>query len=303
MLGPIGVAPKPTKARQAKAAGVKAQTRESMLAAAGEADRPDEVQEVENAANSHNTRRANALWNLLSDKSLIEDEASTVVCADGQPRRLLPLVPFIFDPYSYSQTVENLFYMSALVKEGRAGVYMAPPPGGKGGKGGAATAAAATAPAAAVPWMRVIDVEESKAIANQGRAEVRGVGGGGGGGGGGRADLTQQLIVHIDPSSWRRIVAAFGLKTPRLPHRHTRDSTAPPGYAYAVDEEDAPAPAAAASGKKRGRDAAGGNPPASARATAATARRRGAGTSAREHDDDEEEEEDDGGGGGGGGSE
>ena len=44
------------------------------------------------------------------------------------------------------------------------------------------------------------------------------------------AALSQELIVHIDKQSWQVMNAAYGLRVPLLPHRRTRDSTAPAGF-------------------------------------------------------------------------
>ena len=147
-----------------------------------------------------------------------------VTCDDGRSRQVLDMVSTLFDPWSYSQTVENLFYFSFLVKEKLAGVFLdpaggiplitlvrnddedAPPPApAPAAAAAAATPAGRGRPAAApvAPALRIV---------------------------------ARQFVVQLDMQSWKALCTSRGITEPLMPHRKSRDSTAPPGYAFFVDD-------------------------------------------------------------------
>ena len=45
-------------------------------------------------------------------------DKESVDCADGKRRELVPFFETVVDPWSYTQTVENFFYLSCRVKMG-----------------------------------------------------------------------------------------------------------------------------------------------------------------------------------------
>lgn len=68
----------------------------------------------------------------------------------------------------------------------------------------------------------------------------------------------RQFVLQLDPDAWEKVCAEAGLTAPRLPHRKSRDSKAPEGYAFhqdtftkAVKGAGASAGASATSASKR----------------------------------------------------
>lgn len=173
-----------------------------------------------------------------------------VRCADGPTRALLPLVRVLFDPWSYSQTMENLFYFSYNVKRELAGLYYGldgtpymchfdlSAEGVAGVDGAVARlevppsdpryARAVSGPPADTT---LVDVDTLRALRE---------GGGGGRGGRGGSEKATALSISISPSTYRYLLKAYGIKEgdpatpPLLPHRASRDSLAPRGYSYAA---------------------------------------------------------------------
>jgi hypothetical protein len=50
--------------------------------------------------------------------------AQVVDCADGKKREVVPFFETLVDPWSYTQTVENFFYLSCRVKSGNVGIFL-----------------------------------------------------------------------------------------------------------------------------------------------------------------------------------
>jgi hypothetical protein len=333
LLGPLSLAPKGKKEASAAAAARKA------LAAAEAAARPGgkaplgallqlDAEAAVTKAEAQNAQRSVRMYaqlfslhkarpDLLVSNVRLED-------VDGLVRRpLIRMIPALFDGWSYTQTVENLFYFSFLVKVGQAGVFMQRAhadgrPGepllavystaeamkpdllldeadageeeegdDEGGGGGAAAASSAAG------RVRRVVVKKPSAAHSAGAQRAAGAS---------LAFLARQFIVHIDPESYGRIVDAFQLKgagyRPALDHYKSTDSQAPPGFAYAsivstvvaakqaaeaIAAADAEAAAAVAEAAAAARRAAAGGKRARAAAAA-----------------DDEDDEDDGGSGDGG---
>jgi non-structural maintenance of chromosomes element 4 len=130
-----------------------------------------------------------------------------VKCSDGDERQLLPLIPVLFDPFSYSQTVENLFYFSFKVKQGFSGIYL--------GEDGEA-------------YICAFNSDQVKAHLERNRApdsddpesnETS-------------VSHDRQFGFHIDLDSYHVICKKYSLSEPLLGHRKSQDSTAPHGYQF-----------------------------------------------------------------------
>jgi hypothetical protein len=98
MLGPMNVVPKPKR----QAAAPQKRKREPL----GEAVRPDEVKDIMNEAKQaqqETDRLWERMWEILGE----------------QPDSSATLITLVLNHESFSQTVENMFALSFLVKEGR----------------------------------------------------------------------------------------------------------------------------------------------------------------------------------------
>lgn len=267
-LGPLDVEPPERRAAAGAARGGAGAVVRDAFATKQVAEVADhmEVAEARNAVRSSELFRY--VGAVLDGKDGGPPLARSVACDDGRTRRVIDMVCTLFDPWSYSQTVENLFYFSFLVKEKMAGVYLDPTTG--------------------TPLITLIrdDSEEeegmglglgptagSPARAAHPRAAAAAAG----------RDATalritaRQFVVQIDMQSWEALIKARGLTAPRMPHRRSRDDQAPPGARYT---EDAARPAA---GVKRkvdplGASIGGGGGAAARGVAAASPSKRGRGT-------------------------
>lgn len=323
MLGPLAVEAKVRKGRKAaegeEAAAQKERNRKAREELKKTVDyeraeelNKEELAQVEAAGSQRGAQMALWLLPLQSSRGV------NLRCSDGKIRRVLPMIDYLFDPWSYTQTVENLFYFSYLVKGAAASVFMGP---------------STHAPGVTVPYLRVLtdaqvqakitsddagsvyepdaEVEaelepELAAALNESSASAGGSSraakkGGGAGGGGALAlkSAAHQFVLHIEPASWAKIVAQHGLKAPRMVHRKTNDSAAPKGFKY---QEYPPVPSArsgAASssgegdgaGKARGKGAKGSS---AASSSASPAPPKSSRRAARKGDDTEDEGDEDG---------
>jgi len=174
-----------------------------------------------------------------------------------------PMVATLFDPWSYTSTVENLFFFSRLVKDGWCGMFWARSTNGpEDGPG---------APVEGKVWEPHIiaySIEELKAFSISKRttpvpanAVIAAAGGASPAAASSRratldlsrqaAEVAQakrllgkslQAVVELDYDSWKKLIKEKKLKAPALSHRKTADSTAPMGFKFFVD------------GKKRGEE-------------------------------------------------
>ena len=138
-----------------------------------------------------------------------------------------------YDPWSYTQTVENLFYLSFTVKMGYIGVCM-----------GEEVAKPGVEPMtrmddkSGVTWVIPRDQGDLQEVLNDGGK--KGAGG------------ALQFTFSLDMDSWKSAIEKMGVKKPMLTHFKRSDCTCPPGTKH-PDPLSMPAPPAEAerSGKKK----------------------------------------------------
>jgi hypothetical protein len=164
----------------------------------------------------------------------------------------LPMVSTLIDPWSYTGTVENLFYFSFLVKASFAAVFWARP-------------AAAPADAPHEPYIRVFNQDEYNAhmTGDAVGKDAAGVAGAAGAGAGASAAAalakrvtpqakdkmaaqaaklkiigrSSQFIVEIDQASWQSLIAQKSIKAPCLRHRKYADCRGCDGKPHALQVE------------------------------------------------------------------
>ena len=273
MLGSLTVVKKEPKQKAAAAQRQKRQNVADAAAAAGEIVHVAAAEFVDKKAEALNSKRPVLLWNELRELEKAKERVVRIKCADGISRTLLPLLGTLVDPWSYSQTIEHLFYFSSLVKDGLAGVYMAQVPakiggdaaGGddddddEGGGGQRSVHPYARFAGTMLPFIRPMDEDEvmrnrelsgaaagdhededahSGSRSRQARERSA------------RAlmDHSHQVVFQLDMDSWKRIVKKFSIREPALRHRKSRDTDAPAGYRFFVDVDDLAVAATAAAG-------------------------------------------------------
>jgi hypothetical protein len=244
----------------------------------------DETEEEKNADTLRNAARSQHLHREL--QALMPKRGERVIVRapdDGvewEVRDALPMVDVLFDPYSYTNTVENLFYYAALVKEGFGTVLWARRPEGAGDAAGKLPAEGREwepfisvvdqhtlqqeleKPMAPADAKRVVDPPPKAAAPAAFAAKASP-----GKGGALRAaeaaakaarwqqselekqrvqtGRSSQFVVEVDMESWETLVKKKRITVPAVSCRRTLDTRAPPGFKFAVDDA---APAAGGGG-------------------------------------------------------
>ncbi|KAG9725659.1 hypothetical protein KCU75_g20522, partial [Aureobasidium melanogenum] len=122
-----------------------------------------------------------ALGDLDEDQALAEMKRHRITPTGGPS-----LFDFAINPHSFSQTVENIFYISFLIKEGNVGLHM--------DDNGLPTLVPAT----------------PHTIAQQRE----------------KSAMRHQAVFSIDYSTWQCLIQAFKITEPLIPHRGTGGSEA-----------------------------------------------------------------------------
>ncbi len=99
-----------------------------------------------------------------------------------------PFYKFIIDPASFARTVENLFYVSFLVHEGKAKLYYA-----NGGRGPAATEAEAFI-------AFVHEDQQQEADEDSDTSEP-----------GGKSKISKQIVIAMTEQLWTEKIATYNL--------------------------------------------------------------------------------------------
>jgi len=303
MLGPLSV---PVKERAAplKKAGVQVAKDDHKLekigggggvegggpANGGGSGAADSGADFDARAEAENSRRMWAIYDQLQQQFQAKGNkhvrTRVVLEGDGKPctRPLLALIPVLFDGWSYTQTVENLFYFGFLVQRGMAGVVM---------ERGAADGSSPGNPYIALFDADAVHLDAATALRagyedGEEEDEEDGTSGGHLAGAGAPAlkarragavhktaaaaqrkaasDVavqSSQTILHVDRESWALICDTFGMSrrvpgyTPALPHYRSQDSLAPGGFQFAESASAAAAAARLGSGRSSSEGAAG----------------------------------------------
>jgi Nse4 C-terminal len=250
MLGPMSYVPKEKKRNEESAES--AQAKKAIRPPKDNLIQKDlSTTESIEKSEGQNANRSNLIYEQLRnlEASRRNDLITTNVeleDVDGIVQRpLIRLIPTLFDGWSYTQTVENLFYFSYLVKQGLAGIFME-----KKGNANEATEPliALYTPEESIRSEIMLDTitdpddiaSTNMQAANRSRQRTlipalkQNVGSSNS-----INLLSRQFIMHIDVESWENICKNWNLQgqnyQPPLYHYRSSDSKAPEGYAYYTD--------------------------------------------------------------------
>lgn len=207
----------------------------------GQLAKPEVVTDDQRAEALAAFRHTSMRNELLSQRSKL---SRLVKCKDGDvavTRRLMPLTQVVFDPWSYTHTVENLFYLSFLVKQGFVGMYFGSE---VDEEGHAVVDEDGNDVNNKVPWLAVFNEIEFKqhqagedttivhtlstptASAASSSAKKQ-------------AGRGAQFVFEIDFDSYDAILDASKLagQAPLLRHRVMHDCTCPPGTVHFDDSK------------------------------------------------------------------
>jgi hypothetical protein len=173
-----------------------ARKQERQVRARREAVVEAEVVEPERVKQGSQTDTTNAKRHMLLSaelsKLMVDDSvASTFTLEDGSKVRRLPLLRVILDPWSLTQSVENMFYLSVLVGMQAARVEL-----DRHGE-------------------PLLEVRAHGAPPNTTLGELRG---------------TKQVMLGVDEDLWREGIKLYKLERPLLTHWASADSSAPPSF-------------------------------------------------------------------------
>ncbi|KAF4626382.1 hypothetical protein G7Y89_g11781 [Cudoniella acicularis] len=165
--------------------------------------RPEVLQskDIEKSQNSNLTtlctqilRRANKV---LQDSMVKADEEAQEDMTDEEKSSLLDrngisetgglaLFKFVINPWSFGQTIENLFYVSFLIRDGKAGISV--------DKRG-------------LPYLDLISADDD------GNQRQRGDDG----------SAKHQAVLALDMATWKQLIEAFDIKEPMIRHREDEE--------------------------------------------------------------------------------
>ncbi|KAI5249282.1 hypothetical protein E4T43_00651 [Aureobasidium subglaciale] len=136
-------------------------------------------QNIKKILDTHCVTATNAIESLgdLDDDQALAEMKRNRISPTGGPS----LFDFAINPHSFGQTVENLFYISFLIKEGNVGLQM--------DDDGLPTLLPAT----------------PQTVAQQRE----------------KSSMRHQAVFSIDYSTWQRLIQAFRISEPLIPHRGT----------------------------------------------------------------------------------
>ena len=166
---------------------------------------------ADTVANTMTSRQAAAnaqrQSDLLTELKALMQQAPVVSLAAAAPRPALPLLHTLLDPWSFTQSVENVFFFSSLVKARSAGVDVD----------------SAGNPVIVLGTEELTQTPDDAAAAAAAHTPSNTLGKGGKGG-----NSTYQFVWNLDRPLWRAALDVFGIRRPLLTHRDSSDSSAPP---------------------------------------------------------------------------
>lgn len=182
MFGPIAVEPVASSDQQQ---GPKTRKPRRAQRESAEAQKPDDVTKLCESTETETASRVNDIFRIIQ----------------SLPSQQADLWRLVTDPKSFGQTVENLFYVSFLVKEGRASIRKA-----DGGGGGTI----------------VIKKEDppKKEDLDSGKAKRK------------------QCMMTIDWKSWKKLAEKYGEEEPIVPHREPAPETTVTPSSEDADREE-----------------------------------------------------------------
>jgi len=145
---------------------------------------------------------------MLAELNTLMAKAPVVSLVGSPPRVALPLLHTLLDPWSFTQSVENVFFFSSLVKARAAGVDV--------DKSGNPVIVLGTE----ALLMEAGGGAESAAGGPRTPANALGKA---------AVNSTYQFVWNLDRPLWRAALDVFGITQPLLTHRDSTDSCAPPG--------------------------------------------------------------------------
>ncbi|KAK3935615.1 Nse4 C-terminal-domain-containing protein [Diplogelasinospora grovesii] len=143
-------------------------------------------QEAQDAVEDALTRLGD---NLTAEQELVIMDQNALRSTGG-----VDLLRFVINPHSFGQTVENMFYVSFLIREGTVQLEF-----------------------------DENDLPSLESIGNQQPDD---------GGGSNRRTQRHQAIMSIDMEMWKDIIDAFGIKEPMIPHRKEEATQGPGARAW-----------------------------------------------------------------------
>ncbi|KAF2648253.1 Nse4-domain-containing protein [Lophiostoma macrostomum CBS 122681] len=228
LLGPLSVQQRarPTQARRAR----------SQKQPTGPATRPQELQQsdIKQSENSNLVHLVSGIRTRLekhlqdSEAKVIEDlteldasgelgdadnEAACLkaacqtrrICRTAAEESAVHLFDFVVNPHSFGQTVENLFYVSFLIREGSVKVVTGEAAGDDG-----LPVLAPPVPAQAMSEKELQALDDAKQARPQ----------------------KHQAVFSLDWPTWKKLIKAFDIKEPLIPHRAVEESNVNAGGWY-----------------------------------------------------------------------
>ncbi|KAF2686417.1 Nse4-domain-containing protein [Lentithecium fluviatile CBS 122367] len=204
LLGPLSV--------QKRARAVQTRRARSQRQALGPATRPQEVrqEDIKQSENSNLTHLVTSIASRLRNHIIegaqkVEQEIESLedadeeteyaafnrhrVCTTSEGNAAVSLFDFAINPTSFGQTVENLFYISFLIREGNAKVELDE------------------------DKLPLLIPAEARTLSDQREHNVE----------------KHQAIFSIDWPTWQALIEAFDIRKPLIPHRIPDEANVRPG--------------------------------------------------------------------------
>jgi len=144
-----------------------------------------------------------------ASEEMDEEEARNYMYQVGlRPDGGVDLLRFVVNPNSFAQTVENIFHLSFLIRDGNVGL-------GFDGDEMPSLCELACLTYAPRGKLTRIDVPEEEDGAPRNRSAMK-----------------HQAIISIDEAMWRDIVKTYGIREPMIPHRNEPDHRGPGARAW-----------------------------------------------------------------------